>query len=133
MSVRVDRVRGQIRKEVADLLQRGEVHDPRISMSMISITEVTLSRDLQHAQIYFTVMGQEIASVQAGLNRAAGFLRARIGSALGLRRAPELRFQPDLSLTRADQMERLLKTIHIPPPPPDEATPSTDASLVRQR
>ncbi|MBF0341266.1 MAG: 30S ribosome-binding factor RbfA [Magnetococcales bacterium] len=121
MSVRVDRVRGQIRKELAAMLQRGEVHDPRLALSMISITDVTLSRDLHYAVIHFTVMGQEMGEVLSGLNRAAGFLRARVGRALGLRHAPELKFAPDLSFNRADQMERLLKSIHIPTSEPGEA------------
>ncbi|NGZ05740.1 MAG: 30S ribosome-binding factor RbfA [Magnetococcales bacterium] len=115
MSVRVDRVRGQIRKELAAMLQRGEVHDPRIALSMVSITEVTLSRDLHYAVVYFTVMGQELAEVHQGLNRAAGFLRAQVGRTLGLRHAPELRFEPDLSFKRADRIEQLLKTVQIPP------------------
>ncbi|MBF0427658.1 MAG: 30S ribosome-binding factor RbfA [Magnetococcales bacterium] len=115
MSVRVERVRGQIRKELAALLQNGEVHDPRVSLSMISITDVTLSRDLQHAVIFFTAMGQELAKVQEGLNRASGFMRARVGRNLRLRLAPELRFQPDFSLSRADHIEQLLRTVHIPP------------------
>ncbi|MBF0125714.1 MAG: 30S ribosome-binding factor RbfA [Magnetococcales bacterium] len=127
MTIRVDRVRGQIRKELADMLQRGEVHDPLLSLSMISITDVTLSRDMQHAMIFFTVMGQDVESVLAGLKRASGFMRARVGRTLGLRHAPELRFQPDLSFDRGDQMERLLKTIHIPPLTGEGADP-TDPS-----
>ncbi|MBF0212646.1 MAG: 30S ribosome-binding factor RbfA [Magnetococcales bacterium] len=127
MSVRVDRVRGQIRKELADIFQRGEVHDPRVALSMISITDVTLSRDLHYAIIHFTVMGQEIAEVHAGLKRAAGFLRAKVGRTLGLRLAPELRFEPDLSFKRADQIEQLLKTIHIPPTDGAEMHPEPGA------
>lgn len=130
MSVRVDRVRGQIRKELSTLLQRGEVHDHRLATSMISITDVTLSRDMQYAIIFFTVMGQELESVLAGLNQAAGFMRARIGRNLGLRHAPELRFQPDLSLSHADQIEQLLRTLHIPPPEeltvPSSSSPNLD-------
>ncbi|MBF0628580.1 MAG: 30S ribosome-binding factor RbfA [Magnetococcales bacterium] len=125
MSVRVDRVRGQIRKELAAMLQRGEVHDPKLAMSMVSITEVTLSRDLHYALIHFTAMGQEITEVHAGLNRAAGFLRARIGRALGLRHSPELRFEPDLSFKHADQIEQLLKTIQIPPADDGGIPPAT--------
>ncbi|MBF0418350.1 MAG: 30S ribosome-binding factor RbfA [Magnetococcales bacterium] len=120
MSMRVDRVRGQIRKELAAMLQRGEVHDPGLALSMISITDVTLSRDLHYALVYFTVMGQDVAQVMAALHRASGFMRARVAKALGLRLAPELRFQPDLSLKRADDMERLLKSIHIPKERPGE-------------
>ncbi|MBF0165383.1 MAG: 30S ribosome-binding factor RbfA [Magnetococcales bacterium] len=127
MSVRMDRVRGQIRKELAAMLQRGEVHDPGLSLSMISITDVELSRDLHYAVVYFTVMGQDVGEVMSALHRAAGFMRARVAKALGLRLAPELRFQPDLSFKRADEMERLLKSIQIPEDKPGEGDPQAGA------
>ncbi|GAB0055775.1 Ribosome-binding factor A [Candidatus Magnetaquicoccaceae bacterium FCR-1] len=127
MSVRVDRVRGQIRKELAAMLQRGEVHDPGLALSMISITDVELSRDLHYAVVYFTVMGQEVGEVMSALQRASGFMRARVAKALGLRLAPELRFQPDQSLNRADAMERLLKSIHIPEEKPGEGDTQAEA------
>ncbi|MBF0294231.1 MAG: 30S ribosome-binding factor RbfA [Magnetococcales bacterium] len=121
MTIRVERVRGRIREEIADMLQRGEVHDPLLSLSMISITDVTLSRDLQYAVVHFSVMGQDVASVLAGLQRAAGFMRSRVGRSLGLRHAPELKFVPDLSFAQGDRIEKLLKTIQIPPVSPGES------------
>ncbi|MBF0191273.1 MAG: 30S ribosome-binding factor RbfA [Magnetococcales bacterium] len=127
MSVRVDRVRGEIRKELAAMLQRGDIHDPKVAMSLISITDVTLSRDLHYAVVHFTAMGQELAEVHSGLRRAAGFMRARVGRALGLRLAPELRFEPDLSFKRAEQIESLLKTIDIPSADGGELRPGSGA------
>jgi ribosome-binding factor A len=48
--------------------------------------------------------------VQAGLNRAAGFLRGEVGRRLGLRHAPKLEFEFDASIERADRLTSLIDT-----------------------
>src|SRR5437762_6448985 len=88
---RPDRVADQIRAELAGLLAR-EVHDPGIGF--VTLTRVQVSGDIQQARVFYTPLGDEQArrgSARA-LERAAPFLRRRIGARLRLKRVPELLF-----------------------------------------
>ncbi len=129
MSIRTDRMRGQIRKEIAAMLVMGEIHDPRLA-SMVSITDVKLSRDLQHATVFFAVMGaDERGATLAALKSASGYIRGLLGRRMSLRHTPHLRFQADTSMDQGARIETLLQSINIPPAsnpsldPPSE-TPS---------
>ena len=105
-----------IRRVLAESLNR-EVRDPRIGFATIS--EVRLNRDNTVAQVYFTVMGDEIdrKKTLAGLRSCQGFLRQRIGDQLRLRSLPELRFRYDDSLDRSFQVERILGDLEESPSP----------------
>lgn len=120
---RPDRVADQIRMEVTDLLAR-EVHDPGIGF--MTVTHVQVTPDLQHARVYYTILGDAAARKNAGraLGRVAPFLRRRIGQRLRLRRVPEIEFHYDEAIERQDRVEQLLREIHNdaaarPQPDPD--------------
>ncbi len=105
--VRRQRVGDQMRIELADLLAR-EVKDPRIGF--VTVTEVRMSKDLGHARIYVSVLGddeQEKSSL-AALARMSGFLRGQIGKRIRLRHVPELKFVADKTLDHGDRIEQLL-------------------------
>jgi ribosome-binding factor A len=119
---RTDRINEALREEVA-LLVRDEVRDPRVSM--VTITAVQCSPELDHAKIYFTAMGDEAEreEILTGLNSAAAFLRRELGKRMHMRRIPELHFQIDRVLEEAHRIERLLREA-LPfdrPAPADEA------------
>src|SRR5437764_15161793 len=101
---RPDRVADQIRAELAELLAR-EVHDPGIGF--VTLTRVVVSPDLQQARVYYTSLGDEKGRTNTAraLDRAAPFLRRRIGSRLRLRRVPALRFFFDDSIAGQDRIE----------------------------
>src|SRR5947207_3144337 len=107
---RPDRVADQIRSELAALLTR-EVHDPGIGF--VTLTRVQVSPDLQQARINYTSLGDERARASSAraLERAAPFLRRRIGSRLRLKRVPELTFLYDESIAGQDRIEQLLNEI----------------------
>jgi len=111
MTSRPARVGDQIRVEMADLLAR-EVHDPGIGF--LTVTQVTVSSDLQHARVYYTTMGDDRArrESQRALERAAPFLRRQLGRRLRLRRVPELQFCFDESIERQDRIERILQDLN---------------------
>ncbi len=101
------RVAEQIRREIAELL-RSEVKDPRVGM--VTISDVEVSRDLKHAKIYFTALGDQdlIDSSQAGLDSAVGFLRHELGKRLKVRTIPDLRFIYDYSLLQGERIDALI-------------------------
>jgi ribosome-binding factor A len=111
---RPDRVADQIRTELGQLLAR-EVHDP--GLGFVTITRVQMSRDLQQARVFYTVLGDEKSRRQSDrtLHRALPFLRRRIGARLRLKRVPELHFLYDESIAGQDRIEQLINEIHSAP------------------
>ena len=107
---RVERVGEQIRRELADLI-RNAMRDPGIGMA--SFTEVRVTRDLGHARVFVTVVGDAAQCEQsvAALNRGAGVLRRELGRRLNLRAVPKLRFEYDVSVQRGAAMESLIDAV----------------------
>lgn len=110
MRRRAERVAALLEETVAALLVR-EVKDPRLAG--VTVTRARVSADLAVARVSFTVLGgeHERARAEAGLRSARRFLRARVARKLGLRRAPELRFEFDSSGERARRVEALLREV----------------------
>ena len=79
----------------------------------VTITQVTVSPDLQVARAYYTTLGDERARRETAraLGRATPFLRRQIGSRLRLKRVPLLEFFFDESIERGDRIERILNEI----------------------
>ncbi|MEQ1667546.1 MAG: 30S ribosome-binding factor RbfA [Sulfuriferula sp.] len=101
------RVAEQIQREMADIL-RNEIHDPRVGM--VTVTEVEITHDLEHAKIYFTVFESEARGLEAGkaLNHAAGFIRSQLGSRMRLRIVPQITFVYDKSIARGAELSRII-------------------------
>jgi ribosome-binding factor A len=109
---RPDRVGEQIRDELGSLFSRGAVHDPGIGF--ITLTRVQVSPDLQLARVFYTSLGdaQALRETARALARATPFLRRQVGSALRLRRVPELEFRFDQSIADQDRIEQILRDLH---------------------
>ena len=107
---RASRVADVIKKELSLLLVQ-RVRDP--FLRDISISRVTLSDDLRHAKIYYTVFQPEgkLAQVEKSLAKAAGFMRSHLARTLNLRFTPELRFWYDEEFEEVEKIERLLDDI----------------------
>ncbi|MCF8549594.1 MAG: 30S ribosome-binding factor RbfA [Pontimonas sp.] len=96
-----------IREVVAQRLQKG-LRDPR--MGYVTITDVQVTGDLQHASIFFTVLGDETerADTAAALKAATGMLRTEVGRNITARLTPTLEFVPDGIPENAAAIESLL-------------------------
>ncbi len=121
---RPDRVAEGIRMEVATFLN-GDVKDPRVRGALITVTAVEVARDLGHANVFVSIMGDDAgrAAVLEGLASAAHHLRSRVGRALRLRIAPEITFRFDESVARAARIETLLASVRPSEPPDDGSAP----------
>ncbi len=108
---RADRVADLIKMEISDLLLK-QVRDPRIGL--VTITGVKVTDDLRTARVFFVELGKDQCSeeIQAGLGKAAGFLRRELGRRLQLRCVPELLFAYDPSFAYGNRIERLISEIH---------------------
>jgi len=103
------RVGEGLRHVLAELLLRGEVHDPVLGEAHLTVSEVRLSPDLRHATVFVTELGGELpAELQRALERAAPRLRGEAARRMRLRYAPELTFQADSSFREAARIEALL-------------------------
>ena len=76
---------------------------------MLTLTDVEVSSDLAYAKVYFTLLGDEEARIatQAGLKRAAGFLRSMLGQRIKIYVTPELQFIYD-SVERGVRLSQLI-------------------------
>ena len=110
-SRRVSRVSALIKREVSQMLLNG-IKDDRVGAGMVSITDVDLSGDLQHAKIFVSIYGTEEARLEtmAGLESAVNFVRKELGRRMQLRRTPTVKFFEN-SLERGDNMLNLLNKI----------------------
>ncbi len=109
---RIERVASLIKREVSQMLLYG-VKDDRVGSGMVSITDVDVSGDLQHAKIFVSIYGTPEARTQtmAGLASATGYVRSHLARRVRLRRTPEVVFLEDRSLERGDRMLGLLNSL----------------------
>lgn len=107
---RIDRITQDIKRELIAILR--EVKDPRVS-GMLSIVKVEVSNDLSYCKVYISALeGVDVAKESAkGLKSASGFIRGRLGSALHLRKTPELKFIADDSIEKGMELFDKLKDI----------------------
>ncbi len=112
-SRRMARVSSLIKCEVSQMLLHG-IKDDRVGAGMVSITDVDVSGDLQHAKIFVSIYGTEEAKKEtmAGLQSATPFVRSQLGDRIRLRRTPEVVFLEDRSLERGDRILHLLDQLN---------------------
>jgi len=109
---RVSRVSSLIQQEVSQMLLH-DIKDDRVGAGMVSVTDVDVSGDLQHAKVYVSIYGTEEAKSEtmAGLQSATGFVRRELGRRVRLRRTPEVVFIEDRGLERGARMLTLLNQL----------------------
>ncbi|NET27243.1 30S ribosome-binding factor RbfA [Okeania sp. SIO1I7] len=109
---RISRVASLIKREVSQMLLH-DIKDDRVGIGMVSITDVDVSGDLQHAKIFVSIYGSEEVRFQTmeGLKSATGYVRSELGHRIRLRRTPEVIFVEDRSLERGTQIISLLNQL----------------------
>jgi len=99
-----------VRHALADILARGEVHDPVLEGHVVTVPEVRMSPDLRNATIYVVPLGgRDEKEVLAALERNKRFLRGEIARRVNLKFAPDIRFRLDDRFDEAERIERLLQ------------------------
>ena len=107
---RVRKIADRIQVTVAEMLER-RVKDPRLGF--VTITDVRVSGDTQHASIFYTVFGEEeqVTDSAAALESAKGLIRSEVGKQLGTRHVPTLEFIHDALPDTARHIEELLDQV----------------------
>lgn len=111
---RSTRVAERVRQELSMQLLSGAVHHP-LARDMV-ITHVHVTDDLSLARVYVRAMDTSLSEARRenalqGLERAAGFLRSKLGKALHVRRIPNLEFFWDEAIDEATRIEALLAEV----------------------
>jgi ribosome-binding factor A len=120
---RVERVAGEVRAIVGELIARDEIKDPRVrGAGLITVTHVWVSGDLRHARALFTVHDVDAAAmerVRQGLNHASGYFRHAIAQRLRMKVAPAVKFEVDKVFDQAERVEKLLRDERPPAAEPE--------------
>lgn len=114
-SQRMLRVGEQVRAAITQVLQRGDVRDPLIEKTVISISEVRMSPDLKIATAFVTPLGvaDHTATIEA-LNKNAKYIRGRLGAQLRqMKYMPEVRFRDDTSFDNYKKIDELLRSPEV--------------------
>ncbi len=89
----------------------GEVHDPFIEETTITVSEVAVTPDLKLATCYVRALGEtDMGPVVEAMQRHRKFLRGAIARRVDLRFSPELRFRADTSFEVGDRIDALLRS-----------------------
>ena len=109
VTYRIDRLNKEFLRLISGMLQT------RIKNSDAGeaiLTMVSVSRDLGHAKVFYTLINQDDKDkVQTALDAAAPVLRAMLGKEMRLRTIPELHFCFDGSEVKARRMDELLDMV----------------------
>jgi ribosome-binding factor A len=113
VSQRLERVAGEVRAILGEVLARDEIKDPRVrGAGLITVTHVRVSGDLRNARALFTVHDADTATlerVRQGLDHASGYFRQAIARRLRMKVAPAVKFEVDKVFEQAERVEKLLR------------------------
>lgn len=109
------RVGEQVRHALSETLQRGEIIDPLIENTVVSVSEVRMSPDLKVATAFVALLGaKDTDAVVGALNKHAKFVRGRVSGALRqMKFMPEFRFKLDTSFDNFARINDLLKSPEV--------------------
>ncbi|MCL7743375.1 30S ribosome-binding factor RbfA [Guyparkeria hydrothermalis] len=127
---RHQRVAGQIKREIAELIRDSGVDGgANAPLTMLTITDCEVSRDLAHAKIFYSVLNADEQPIaEQWLDEAAGYLRSELGHRMRLRIVPQLTFVFDNSIEQGMQMDALIRAVREQDGDVDEDSESDDSS-----
>ena len=111
MSITIERLNSQFRKELSKLLTFEAKGD---NLSSVTITEVRVTRDLSFATIFYIVPEYLKGKIESSLERAKGYLRSELARRVQCRKMPELIFKYDEALEYGNHINSILNNLNIP-------------------
>ncbi|MDR0312994.1 MAG: 30S ribosome-binding factor RbfA [Treponema sp.] len=111
---RTERVGRLIQEKIGSLIVEGRIKDSRVN-PFLSISRVSVSRDLSWAEVYVSTFKPEgnLSRGVAGLQSAAGFIQAQLASVMRIRKTPRLRFHEDPSIREGFEIVKKIEELHI--------------------
>ena len=110
MAYRLERVEKIIERELASILFNNVKNE---KLKFVSITKVSITKDMSIATIWYTVFGNEgeIEATKKELIDAKGYLRSELAHSLDLRKTPDLKFKYDESLAYGNKISKILEEL----------------------
>ena len=110
MSTRTERIRELLKTEISEIIRR-EMKDPRLGF--ITITDAEVTKDLRHAKVYVSVLGDEKQKEETLLilQRASGFIRTEFGRRTAMRMLPDISFKMDVATAHGSRIFELLQQV----------------------
>jgi ribosome-binding factor A len=107
MSLRLQRVRELLKREIGEIIRR------QLSVSevgLINVNDVDVAPNLHNATVYIGVLGGEAQKKRAmeALEQNRKRIQAYLGKAIVLKYTPQLRFVLDESVERGNRILRIL-------------------------
>ena len=119
------RVGELVRHAIVEMLQRGEISDPDIGRSVITVSEARMTPDLKTATVFVMPLGGgAVDRTVAALDRSRKRIRYEVARRLDLRYAPDLKFRADPSFAEGEHIDTLLRS----PKVRRDLTPEADGS-----
>lgn len=110
--LRMEKVNQLIKRELSLMIQFGEIKDPRVKF--VTIQNVDVSKDLQHAHVKFSILSDDPKVIQAateGLNKSSGYVRKLIAERVSMRYIPQFQFFFDKGVMYVSQVEKALEEV----------------------
>lgn len=110
MAYRLERIEKIIERELASILFNNVKNE---KLKFVSITKVSVTKDMSIATIWYTVFGNEgeIEATKKELIDAKGYLRSELAHSLDLRKTPDLKFKYDESLAYGNKISKILEEL----------------------
>ena len=115
-------------REVVSMAILAELKDPRVRD--VTVTYVEVSRDLRHAKVHVSVMGDETKQKLSlrGLQSAAGFLQSRCAARIEMRYTPRIEFMLDQGVKKSIAISEILNRV-LPPRAVSQAPPAESGEM----
>ena len=109
------RVGELVRHALTQILQRGEIADERLSASLLSVSEVSMSPDLKHATAFIAPLGDgDAGAIARALNSHAKFIRKLLTPHLKqMKYMPDVKFRADTSFDNYSRIDALLNSPEV--------------------
>lgn len=111
--IRIKKIESLLQEEISSLILLKTIKDPRVT-TMLSITEVKVSRDLSSAKVYVSSFQKRESVEEAvkALNHAAGFINGILGKKLHMRTTPKLVFYADTAIEYGVRMTHIIEDLN---------------------
>ncbi|MDR0850280.1 MAG: 30S ribosome-binding factor RbfA [Christensenellaceae bacterium] len=107
MSLRLDRLNSQLKKDIASIITY-EIGDPRLGL--VSVTSVKITPDLKFAKVFVSIFGKEKDESMKILKSAAGFIRNKLAHSMKIKTVPELTFVLDEGMEHAEKINKIIES-----------------------